>query len=75
MGTQCAVGVSVEVETIGNLPPPAALRYIEGLLKQQPAPLSLQADWLEIWRVVGGNIGLLQRCLQSAASYESLEAG
>ena len=65
----------MNVETIGNLPPRAARAFFAGLLKRQPAPLDLAKDWREIHMVCGGNLGLLKHCLQSAASYQSLEPG
>lgn len=65
----------MDVETIGELPQQAARRYAEGLLKVQSAPVLLAKDWGEIWMVCGGSVGLLKLCLQSAASYSSLDSG
>ena len=63
------------METVGNLPQGAARAFFAGLLKRKPAPVDLAKDWPEVYMVCGGNLGLLKHCLQSAASYQSLEPG
>ena len=70
-----AAGVAADVETVGNLPASAGRTFFQGLLAASPAPVDMGREWPEVRMVCGGNMGLLRRCHQSTAAYQSLLAG
>ena len=69
------------MEVVGDLPEEDAKRYIlggsgwPGLIKSGDLPPVDDAVWEKVFAVCGGNIGLLQRCINEAGLWRNWDTG
>ena len=72
---QIAGKISCDVQCFGNLAEDAAFAFTKGLALSIDPPLCLNHDREQIYKLCGGNIGLLRTLIDNADIYGSAQTG
>lgn len=71
----CAGKISCEIQSVGNLTEDAAFSFMRGLNLTLDTPLHLDHDRDQIYKLCGGNIGLMKSLIDNADIYGSVHLG